>query len=97
MADKANISITFLSNIERGIKWPYPDTLVKLATALDIDVCEFFKSQQVTDSEVKNTMTKFVNDISVALNHSVNKSVNQAVTQSLEDIFKQYISEEKNA
>ncbi|MHC6202856.1 helix-turn-helix domain-containing protein [Breznakiellaceae bacterium SP9] len=93
LAEKAKISITFLSNIERGNKWPYPDTLVKLASALDIDVFEFFKSQQVVHNEVRDVMTKFVNDVSVSLRHSVNKSVNQAVTQSLEDIFNQYISE----
>jgi transcriptional regulator with XRE-family HTH domain len=103
LAEKANISITFLSNIERGNKWPYPDTLVKLATAFDIDVFEFFKSQQMVDNEVKNVMTQFVNDISVALNHSVSKavnrsvtkSVNQAVTKLLEDVVNQYISEGK--
>ena len=34
LAYKANISIPFLSDIERGNKWPHPDTLASIATAL---------------------------------------------------------------
>ena len=34
MAYEANISIPFLSDIERGNKWPHPDTLASIATAL---------------------------------------------------------------
>jgi transcriptional regulator with XRE-family HTH domain len=39
LAEKADISIPFLSEIERGNKWPYPDTLSKLAKALKIELC----------------------------------------------------------
>ncbi|MGP1523314.1 MAG: helix-turn-helix domain-containing protein [Treponema sp.] len=35
LAEKADISVPFLSSIERGAKWPYPETLAKLADALD--------------------------------------------------------------
>ena len=34
LAYEANISIPFLSDIERGNKWPHPDTLASIATAL---------------------------------------------------------------
>ncbi|MDR2575903.1 MAG: helix-turn-helix domain-containing protein [Treponema sp.] len=32
-----------LSNIERAIKWPHPETLAKLAKALDVDVYMLFQ------------------------------------------------------
>lgn len=44
LAEKADISVPFLSSIERGAKWPYPETLAKLADALDADIGALFSS-----------------------------------------------------
>jgi transcriptional regulator with XRE-family HTH domain len=33
LAEKAGISVVFLSDVERANKWPYLDTLVRLAQA----------------------------------------------------------------
>jgi transcriptional regulator with XRE-family HTH domain len=53
LAEKADISITFLSTIERGIKFPQPDILSKLAKALGVEVFELFKADIVpSDSKV---------------------------------------------
>ncbi len=38
LAEKANISLPYLSAIERSQKWPSPDTLAKLADSLDVKV-----------------------------------------------------------
>jgi transcriptional regulator with XRE-family HTH domain len=43
LAEKADISITFLSNIERGLKFPTSDTLSGLANGLDVEVYELFR------------------------------------------------------
>ena len=42
LAEYSDISIPFLSEIERGNKWPYPDTLAKIANALDVKIHELF-------------------------------------------------------
>lgn len=42
LAARAEISIPFLSSIERGKKWPYPETLGKLADSLEVSVNELF-------------------------------------------------------
>jgi transcriptional regulator with XRE-family HTH domain len=42
LAERADISITFLSNIERGIKYPTSDTLSAIANGLDVEVYELF-------------------------------------------------------
>ena len=42
LAEYANISINFFGDIERGKKWPHPDTLTKMAAALEIKVYELF-------------------------------------------------------
>ena len=43
LAEKALISVDFLSLIERGINAPSFDTLEKLAIALDVHVKHFFE------------------------------------------------------
>ena len=45
LAEKADISIPFLSDIERGNKWPYPETLSKLAKALNAKINELFREE----------------------------------------------------
>jgi transcriptional regulator with XRE-family HTH domain len=77
LAEKAGISITFLSDIERGNKWPYPETLTGLARALDIEVFEFFRPEKAPD-DTRTLMTRFSEDISRILN------------QSLDTVYKQY-------
>ena len=43
LAEKAGISVTFLSNLERGNNYPKPGTLCGLASALDARVWELFR------------------------------------------------------
>jgi transcriptional regulator with XRE-family HTH domain len=43
LAAYSKISIPFLSEIERGNKWPFPDTLGKIANALNVSVHDLFR------------------------------------------------------
>jgi len=78
LAEKANISITFLSTIERGIKFPQPDILSKLAKALDVEVFELFKTDFVP-SDSKEMMSQLSDDIT------------KNVSLTIADVFKQYM------
>jgi transcriptional regulator with XRE-family HTH domain len=93
LAEQADISVTFLSDIERGNKWPYPDTISNLAKALDIKAHELFvddgKAAAPVDAAIKELMGRFVKDVSLTLNKSVSLSLNQ----SLEYLRKQYFLE----
>ena len=77
LAEKANISITFLSNIERGVKWPYPDTLVKLAKALKIEEFELFKKNKALPDETVILIDRLVSDISLSVSQSIEKTHRQ--------------------
>ena len=55
LAEYADISINYLGDIERGKKWPHPDTLSKLAQALGIRIFELFLDEN-TDVSL-NTQT----------------------------------------
>ncbi|GHT98015.1 hypothetical protein FACS1894142_3760 [Spirochaetia bacterium] len=87
LAEQAAISVTFLCEIERGKKWPYPDTISNLAKALDIPVHELFlEDEKTADADIRELMGRFVKDVSLTLNKSVSLSLNQ----SLEHLRKQY-------
>jgi len=87
LAENANISINFLGDIERGKKWPHPDTLAKLALALEIKVFELFMEENIDfSSENKRLLSRFVKDISL----SINKSLPISVNQSIDNLCKQY-------
>jgi transcriptional regulator with XRE-family HTH domain len=51
LAENSNISIPFLSEIERGNKWPYPDTLGRIAKALNVQAHELFWENSPSDKE----------------------------------------------
>ena len=87
LAEKASISIPFLSNIERAIKWPHPETLVKLAKALDVDVFMLFQDKMPPHpADVQNKLAQFKKDITVSLH----KTVSAAIASSLEIISSHY-------
>jgi transcriptional regulator with XRE-family HTH domain len=66
LAYEADISIPFLSDIERGNKWPYPDTLSKLAKALNVEVHELFRQEGAVARETQDIIARVVKEILVA-------------------------------
>jgi transcriptional regulator with XRE-family HTH domain len=76
LAKKANISMNFLSEIERGRKWPYPETLQHLAEALEVEVFEFFKPKESeTGPSIGEYINRLSNDMAVAVEKSVRDTV----------------------
>jgi transcriptional regulator with XRE-family HTH domain len=62
LAEKADISITFLSNIERGIKYPTSDTLSGIANGLGVEAYELFRQDDFPE-ERRNLLERFKKDI----------------------------------
>ena len=90
LAEKADISIPFLSNIERQNKWPHPDTLVKLAKALDVEVYILFQDKTPpVPADVQDTLVRFKKDMAVSLH----KTITTAIDCSLETIGSHYIED----
>jgi transcriptional regulator with XRE-family HTH domain len=79
LAEKVDISIIFLSSLERGSKFPSPDILARIAKVLDVEVFELFKG-----SLVPSDSKKLVNNLS--------KDIKKKVISALDDIFKQYLT-----
>lgn len=62
-AEKINISIPFLSDIENGKKWISPVTLVKMADALNVEAYELLKPDSIIPDNAVNILEKFTAEI----------------------------------
>jgi len=79
LAEKANISVTFLSNIERGNNFPQAGTLCCLAKALKIEVWELFKGESASNEE-KSIVDRISEDLTKHINYAIEKVQNQYKT-----------------
>jgi transcriptional regulator with XRE-family HTH domain len=67
--------MNFLSEIERGRKWPYPETLQNLAEALGVEVFEFFTPKESETAAVEAYMNRLSNDMVIAVEQSVRNAL----------------------
>jgi transcriptional regulator with XRE-family HTH domain len=74
LAEKADISINFLSSIERCTKWPYPETIVKIAKALKIEEYELFRYNKDKIDDISIFLDRLVGDISLSVKESIEKT-----------------------
>jgi len=82
LAEKLNISIPFLSDVENGRKWISPNTLVKFASALEIEPYELFKPENALSPEIAAALTNWSTDIVEAVAQTVKKIHNCYLTQA---------------
>jgi len=71
LAEKLDISTNFLSDIETQKGWVSPLTLVKLATALNIEVYELFMPENAITGDLKDVVNKLAKDLTIVLTESV--------------------------
>jgi transcriptional regulator with XRE-family HTH domain len=79
MAEKLDISIPFLSDIENGKKWVSPRTLAKMADVLKIEAYELLRPAEILPDSAINVIEKYSADIS------------KKFSLSLEELMQQYI------
>ena len=62
-AEKIDISVPFLSDVENGKKWVSPSTLAKMADALKIEAYELLKPETIIPDNAVNMLEKYTSDI----------------------------------
>ena len=62
-AEKIDISIPFLSDVENGKKWVSPATLIKIANSLSIEAYELLKPENIIPDNSTNVLEKYSADI----------------------------------
>jgi transcriptional regulator with XRE-family HTH domain len=63
LAEKLDISIPFLSDIENGKKWVSPKTLVRMADVFNIEVFELLRPENYIPDNSMSIINKFTDDI----------------------------------
>ena len=80
-AEEIDISIPFLSDIENGKKWVSPATLIKIASALNIEVYELLKPETIIPDNAVNILEKYTADIHNVFEKNLNIIQNQYIQQ----------------
>jgi len=55
-----------LSEIERGNKWPFPDTLGKIGKALNVQICDLFRERKPLSDKERDFTAIVVREMLVA-------------------------------
>jgi transcriptional regulator with XRE-family HTH domain len=82
LAEKIDISIPFLSDIENSRKWVSPATLVKLAGALGIEPHDLFKPEQAMAPAMTLVLDKWSSEIVDAVTMTVKNIKEYYLTQA---------------
>ena len=76
LAEKADISITFLSNIERGLKYPKAQIIAQIADALEVKVWELFKDE-ITPDDSKELVNRLTSDMRLKVIEAMDEVIGQ--------------------
>jgi transcriptional regulator with XRE-family HTH domain len=82
LAEKADISIIYLSNIERGVKYPKPAVLAQIAEGLDVEVYELFKTNHMPKDMPKDGKKAIAR---------LSREMTRKVNQTMEVVFGNYL------
>jgi len=82
LAEKTKISITSLSDIERGNNFPQAKTLCNLAKALDVEVWSLFRGEGTTDDQ-NSVLEHFSEDFSKHINIAIETVRKQYITYNV--------------
>jgi transcriptional regulator with XRE-family HTH domain len=91
LAEKSGLSIVYLSDIERGNKWPYLDTLVKIAEAFKVEVYELLKPGDTPPPTPAKILAKYNEEVTAIIEKSFETAKKHA-SQSLTAMKNQYLS-----
>ena len=73
LAERAGISINFLSDIETSKKWPSPNTLVEFAGIFKVEACELLKPDYILPDSFPNLIENYKEDIYLAVTEVQNE------------------------
>ena len=73
LAERADISVPYLGALERGEKWPSPETFIGLAQGLGIEPHDIMRPENAASRDVKQVTDKLIADITILVSSSLNK------------------------
>ncbi|MDR0301255.1 MAG: helix-turn-helix domain-containing protein [Treponema sp.] len=89
LAEKSGLSIVYLSDIERGNKWPYLDTFVKIAEAFNVEIYELLMPENKQPAAKTNVLKKYNEEVKAIIEKSF-ETAKKHTLQSLSTMQDQY-------
>ena len=77
LAERANISTNFIGMIEQKRKFPAPEILERIATALEIETPELFSTSASPQAELKKLHKEILADLDRAIDEAVGKAIKE--------------------
>lgn len=86
LAEKANLSVGYICDLESGRRWGTPETFSKLANALDISPFELLLplSENSTETSLESSR---IRKLYAKLSDSLRKNISSAVNKAISDTF----------
>jgi transcriptional regulator with XRE-family HTH domain len=72
LAGQAGISLPFLGAVERGEKWPSPQTIAGIAFALGVEPCDLFRPEDAAARNVREIISNLAQNLSALMQETVN-------------------------
>lgn len=86
LSELADISNTYIANIECGKSWVSDSTLEKISVALGVSAHELFIPEEEIESESKKNPKIFLNKILSAKEKKLNAEISTLIKKSIKDI-----------
>jgi transcriptional regulator with XRE-family HTH domain len=77
LAEMAGISTNFIAMIELKHKFPAPETLDRLAAAMNLQVPELFGLQAVPEDVIEKFYHAILNDLDQSIERAINKAIDK--------------------
>ena len=81
LAERADISVPYLGALERGEKWPSPETFTGLARGLGVEPHDIMRPEDAASREIKWVTDKLISDITTLVNSAL-KMMNTTVQKN---------------
>ena len=75
LAERANISTNFIGMIEQKRKFPGPEMLERIATALEIEISELLTTSASPQGELEKLHKEILNDLDRAIGEAIVKAI----------------------
>ena len=91
LAEKANLSLGYICDLEGGRRWGTPETFAKLAKALQINPYELLLPSISTDEMITASEISKARECLANLNSILRENINSAVNKAITDFFSSII------
>lgn len=90
LAELADISNTYIANIECGKTWVSDATLEKIASSLEVPIYEFFIQEESAEIETKKNPKSLLNKILLAKEKKLKSEISALIQKAIKEVKEEF-------